>query len=323
MSRFARFILVLVLCLGGLAVSATVATPSAVAATTYSVYNTSGDGLFLHPDSSTIHSAVSDLMPDGTTFDIQCWTYGDDVNGDAVWDYGTNESTGNSGYAADFHLDTPVHQGQEGPELATLGIPQCGSSAPSLSTPTSRPVDIHLYVDGTREENLLGLTPELQAAADAAGIDGQELARIIYHEGGNYLDSSWRRAITQQAESALPFVDSVGIAQVKVGTARNVDSWIYGADDSAISDDAIKSRLIYDQNFSIYMAAGYLRILQDEGLEDGWSQFMAYNMPPETALAWKEAGHPMDTASLAALGLDPETEQARQQSYNDTLAAVG
>lgn len=131
MSKFARFILVFVLCLGGLAVSSTVATPSAGAATTYSVYNTSGDGLWLHPDSSNIYSAVSDLMPDGTGFDITCWTYGDDVNGDNVWDYGTNESSGNSGYAADFHINTPVHQAQEGPELTALGIPNCADAGTS------------------------------------------------------------------------------------------------------------------------------------------------------------------------------------------------
>lgn len=95
------------------------------------VSNTGTDGLYLHPGSPTADSAVSDLMPEGTELDILCWQYGDDVNGDAVWDYGTNTTTGHTGFAADYYTDTPVTQGNEPAQLQALGIPQCGTQATS------------------------------------------------------------------------------------------------------------------------------------------------------------------------------------------------
>jgi surface antigen len=95
------------------------------------VYNTDGLGLYLHPDSPTLDSATSELMPDGTEFDLSCYAVGDDVLGDSAWDYGTDASTGASGYAADYYVDTPVTEGNEASQLDALGLPACGSSTPS------------------------------------------------------------------------------------------------------------------------------------------------------------------------------------------------
>jgi hypothetical protein len=77
------------------------------------VYNTGGEGLWLHPDSSDAHSAVSDLMPDGTEFDVDCHTTGTNIEGDNAWLHGTDMATGHTGYAADKYVDTNVHQGAE------------------------------------------------------------------------------------------------------------------------------------------------------------------------------------------------------------------
>lgn len=95
---------------------------------TQQVYNTGGQGLWLHPGSDTVASAVSDLMPDGTTFQITCWASGDDVNGDSIWDYGTDQATGDVGYAADYYINTPVTEGNEAAQLTALGLPQCGAT---------------------------------------------------------------------------------------------------------------------------------------------------------------------------------------------------
>ncbi|HET7637481.1 MAG TPA: M57 family metalloprotease, partial [Ktedonobacteraceae bacterium] len=102
------------------------------------VSNTGGDGLWLHPDSATIHSTLSDLMPEGQTFDVECFKVGDSVEGDAVWLYGTNETTGHKGYAADFYIDTDVTQGNEPRQLREQGIPECGttSSQPAINSPS-------------------------------------------------------------------------------------------------------------------------------------------------------------------------------------------
>lgn len=104
---------------------------------TYQVYNTDGQGLWLHPDSPTMDSSLSDLMSDGANFDISCWQYGDNVNGDAVWEYGTNEDTGNTGFAADFYLNTPTTQGNEASQLTAIGVPQCGSDSSSSNKAAS------------------------------------------------------------------------------------------------------------------------------------------------------------------------------------------
>lgn len=84
--------------------------------------------LWLHPQSPTIHSQVTDLMSTGTEFDIACFALGDNVYGDAVWDYGTNIQTGHQGYAADKYIDTQVTLGREPEQLQAQGIAECGVS---------------------------------------------------------------------------------------------------------------------------------------------------------------------------------------------------
>jgi hypothetical protein len=98
---------------------------------TQHVYNTYGEGLRLHPSGPGINSPTSITMPDGTTFVITCDVASDDVNGDNIWDYGTDTDTGQTGYAADYYIDTNVTQGQEAAQLAAQGVPTCGQSSAS------------------------------------------------------------------------------------------------------------------------------------------------------------------------------------------------
>ena len=114
--------------------------PSAARAATLTqhVYGTGGIGLYLHPGAPTLASATSpNLMADGTEFDVSCYAAGDDVLGDTIWDFGTNATTGEAGYAADYYIDTPVTQGQEAAQLAAMGVPACG---PPALAPASVPL---------------------------------------------------------------------------------------------------------------------------------------------------------------------------------------
>jgi hypothetical protein len=96
----------------------------------------------------------------------------------------------------------------------------------------------------------------LQTAASQAGVDGQTLARIIYHEGGNYLDTDWRRTATEEKE--MLGTSSVGLAQAKVSTARLVDLRVYKDWElvQETNDVVIRSKLIYDWDYAIRTAAG-------------------------------------------------------------------
>lgn len=91
------------------------------------VYDTGGEGLWLHPDAPGVHTGISDLMDENDEFNPDCWQQSDAVNGDNIWLHGTHIATGNTGFAADFYIDTDTRQGYEGEELAAQGIPECGT----------------------------------------------------------------------------------------------------------------------------------------------------------------------------------------------------
>jgi len=117
---------------GGVVAEATSAEADAVSI--HHVYHTGTDGLWLHPDAPTIQGAKSEVMPEGSEFAIDCFSLGDDVQGDNVWQFGRDIATGRQGYAADFYLDTKVTKGNEASQLLSQGEPQCGSE--QQSTPT-------------------------------------------------------------------------------------------------------------------------------------------------------------------------------------------
>jgi len=143
-SRFssyaARSVLALSMLTGGaVGVDAFNAVPAHADTTlTQQVYNTGGEGLWLHPaqdtDTPSLTSPVSDLMADGTNVTLTCWQNGPNVNGDSIWDFGTNTATGNRGFMADYYINTPVTQGNEGSQLTALGLDECGSDNSTNNT---------------------------------------------------------------------------------------------------------------------------------------------------------------------------------------------
>ncbi len=117
---------------GGVVAEATSA--EADADSIHHVYHTGSDGLWLHPNTPKIQSDKSMVMPEGSEFAITCFSLGDDVQGDNVWQFGKDVATGQQGYAADFYLDTKVTKGNEASQLLSQGEPQCGGE--QQSTPT-------------------------------------------------------------------------------------------------------------------------------------------------------------------------------------------
>lgn len=125
---------------GLLAVSLATANSSGAVADTVlpqHVYNTGGEGLYLHPAAPGLNTATSELMPDTTEFDVDCFSVSDNVLGDVVWDHGTDATTGATGWVADYYVDTPVQMGQEVDQLTSLGLFACGSSTQSDTSPGS------------------------------------------------------------------------------------------------------------------------------------------------------------------------------------------
>lgn len=280
------------------------------------VYGTGSDGLWLHSVPSLPDGLIR-VLPEGAPFVVQCWTEGPDVNGNPIWLYGS--SGADTGYVADYYIDTEWNTTQD---LVDQGLPKCGTAEPTPQEAPAPPVNIQLKSNaGQHETDVADLADELSTAASRVNINGQTLARVIYHEGGNYF--SPRRSATELKEMAV--TSSVGIAQVQIATARLVDLKVY-RDWSMVqepSDLVIRTRLIYDWPYAMRSAAGYLRLLQDEGVTGEWPQFMAYSLSLDVAKAWKETGHSMDRAVLASIGANPDVMIRRQQLFNDAKNAIG
>jgi hypothetical protein len=280
------------------------------------VYNTGGAGVWLH-STPTIQDGLLTVLPEAAEFDPQCWTESEAVNGNPLWLFGSSGSA--TGYVTDFYVDTHWNITDD---LTAQGIPSCDEQASSPAAPTFNPVSVQLKPNaGEREYGIAGLTESLQAAASRANVDGQTLAHIIYHEGENYL--SVRRSATELKEMLV--TSSVGIAQVKVDTARLVDLKVY--QDWALvmepDDIVIRSKLIYDWGYALRTAAGYVRLLQDEGVTGDFPQFMSYALSLDAARAWKDTGYSMEVPTLESLGISSDVFKQRQDKFNEARDAIG
>lgn len=293
------------------------------------IYRTDGDGAWLH-SVPRVQDGLLVVLPEGSEFIVECWELGEGVNGNPVWLRGS--SSLGSGYVTDYYIDTRWNTTAD---LTNQGIPPCSSSptagislAPAVSSTAPSP-EVNLRGEqSARGRALQRLESTLEESARLAGVHGQTLARIVYHEGGNFL--SIRRDAWSVVEFSFPPTRSVGIAGIKPSTARSVLRDIYGDPvEQTMTDENLRNRLISDDAFSIRVAAGYLRMLQNAGLTGEWPQFMAYSQSVEQAVAWKAAGHPMDPATLARIGFIDEGGdefldfRERQQFYNDSVAAIG
>ncbi len=192
---------VLTAVLGTIAVEASPA--AADGSQVHHVYNTGGEGLWLHPDTPGLHTKTSDLMGEGDEFDPDCWKQSDNVNGDSIWLHGTHVATGNTGFAADFFADTDTHQGQEGQELTEQGIPECGGTSNNASAQNNslQPAESLQGASATPEQTNIY---NGQAAADWAYANGMDqpptdgsctwFASNALWQGGLVKTSEWTSA---------------------------------------------------------------------------------------------------------------------------------
>jgi hypothetical protein len=153
------------------------------------------------------------------------------------------------------------------------------------------------------------------------GVDAQTLARVIYHEGGAYLNGT--RSAAEFIDDNLGIHESVGIAQVKVSTARQIDRDVYGDTVMAAgTDEQVSDRLIYDLPYALRTAAGKLRLLMDQGITDRYGLVMTYNLTLDSARGWMEAGYSFDEATLEALDIYRDVQLRRAQELNEAVAAL-
>lgn len=98
------------------------------------------------------------------------------------------------------------------------------------------------------------------------GVSPLLLASIIYHEGGNtrIYGDHWKNIENASALGNLQFLDSVplptipssvGVAQVKIRTASTILERKFG---TTLDSDIIRRQLIFNDDFSIQLAAAYI-----------------------------------------------------------------
>jgi len=146
------------------------------------IYQIVGGSWYLHPSSPTIHSPTSDLMATGTEFAIYCWQVGDNVNGDSVWDWGTDFATGNLGFVTDEGTNTPVTMGNEPAQLTALGIPECGSNPITIVffSPNSTPTGVSDLAYNTAFNNSsLAAIPSDEWISAASSCSGANVGQYV------------------------------------------------------------------------------------------------------------------------------------------------
>jgi hypothetical protein len=185
-----------------------------------------------------------------------------------------------------------------------------------LSPDTNNSVPTPRLELGQREKELLKLRSTIEKAAADFGVDPVLLAAIIHHEGGNYLDPL-RRSPTAVAEEALAKTRgaSVGIAQIQTGTARMVLREKFGRTD--LSDNEIIDHLIYDRDFSIFVAAGYVDWMTTRtvggrncGATDRRELFLQYAVDDKLACTLRDYNYDVkrlseDSSVALYTGVDP------------------
>lgn len=87
------------------------------------IYRTGQDGVWLHA-SPGLSSQKEVVMPEGSEFDVSCWTESDQVRGNKVWLEGTYK--GKQGAVTDYYIDDHWNTTQD---LTNQGIGECGTTS--------------------------------------------------------------------------------------------------------------------------------------------------------------------------------------------------
>jgi hypothetical protein len=140
-------------------------------------------------------------------------------------------------------------------------------------------------------------------------------------EGGNYL--TWRKSATQLIELNEPLSASVGIGQIKPATAKLAALQVY-RDWETVSDEdlVVHTDLIYDTDYSLKFAAGYIKLMEMSGIDGDYNLFMCYAISVDAAKAWKPTGYSLNTNVLTSVGLIPSVMQQRAKFYAEAVSAI-
>ena len=141
------------------------------------------------------------------------------------------------------------------------------------------------------------------------GLNPLLLGALMYHEGGEYIGSALRRQVANRTDRRS---SSKGMMQIQNGTAKQVLDEIYNEDPPKHLD----RKLINDDDFSLKVAAGYLRSLSMKySISDDRSLFLAYSASSNSIQALKQVGFDPDQLSTdgtkrgSALNVPEETRK--------------
>jgi RHS repeat-associated protein len=109
---------------------------------------------------------------------------------------------------------------------------------------------------------IMSYEPEIMHWASEFGIDPSVLAAVIHHEGGNIrlFGDAWR-TVENVGHTIQGKPATVGIGQINPDTAWGLLEEYFGVD---MRRDVIVNRLIYDDRFSIALAAAQLHHVRSE-----------------------------------------------------------
>ncbi len=111
---------------------------------------------------------------------------------------------------------------------------------------------------------------------------------------------------------------------MKVSTAKLVDLYVYRDYGMALEEDVIvRAKLIQDWPYAFRAAAGYIRMMEDRGINGHFEQFMSYSLSLDLASRWKDARYSMGVATLTRIGASPDVLVERRAHYLNAKAAIG
>lgn len=111
---------------------------TAQADTVQHVEGTFGMGLSVRGAPHTASSKLATL-PEGSAFNVECWTDGEVVDGNKIWEKGNGQ--GVTGFVSDRYLNTGYYP--TGEQLTARGIPECDQPSQTMPRVEERVLDVY------------------------------------------------------------------------------------------------------------------------------------------------------------------------------------
>lgn len=177
---------------------------------------------------------------------------------------------------------------------------------------------------GAALRGLVDLSPSIRQWAGVAGVSVHVLASTLLHEGQYILQGGvggFLERVEHQTKSfgSVIGAPSSGIGQLQAQAARTAYLALTGRD-LVGSDIGILTKLTWDDEFSISMAAGYLRHIKEEDAEAGGrasdrALFMMYAAGSTTRTKFREGGYSVD--ALESAGILPDVVAVMREREDD------